>query len=230
MKALAIVGPGAGAAVLPDLPTNKAAQELGGALVGVSARVEVVSSTGAAAAGTSDSTVISFALSSTASATTVAGTSADFVPFSCDTGARFCVGLRDLIGRTGRSGTIGKIAPFVTVLLGVCAGDWTVAVADEEGVVGLVESSSEGATDTEGESACISALDCTGISLVVEIPARIGSSSFPTSVTASASTAAGFDCCREGSSTCSEESSARFRRLRELRTGNDDSGTENQGS
>jgi len=224
MKAFAIVGPGAGALVLLDLPTKRAAQELGGAFVGVSARVEAVSSAGALVAVTSDGAVVTSTLSSSTSAAAAAGASAELVPFSCEAGARFCVGLKGLIGRTGRSGTIGKIALFASVLLGVCAGDWTVAVAVEEGVVGLVESSSEGAPDTDGESVCTSGPGCTGSS------GTVGRSSSSASVIAPASTATGFDCWREGSSTCSEESSARFRRLRELRIGNDDSGTENQGS
>lgn len=89
----------------------------------------------------------------------------------------------------------------------------------EDGVVGVVELTSDGGTDSEGVVG--STISCSTVASAIVSVWEAGAVSVSDS---------GLDCCLDGSSTCSEENSASLRRLRGTRTGKEDSGTENQGS
>jgi len=92
-------------------------------------------------------------------------------------------------------------------------------VTIEDGVVGVVELTSDGGTDSEGvvDSMISGFAVVSSVALCSDDGAVSGSGS-------------GLDCCLDGSSTCSEENSASFRRLRGVRGGKEDSATEYQGS
>lgn len=147
----------ASAAAAACLLAKRAAHELGGPFVGVSSAAGVASSATESSvfrlslsASTETSTFFSPKNTTTSSLLAVASTEAAGV-IGVSFAERGCAGLSGFKGSIGLMGTTGMIAPFVVVLLWLCeVGAIVAVVVEDDGVVGLVELTSEGGADVDG--------------------------------------------------------------------------------